>query len=131
MSWQGNELFVLGIEYRHGSMEGAMLDALDELLCMYDAHGRGWYLLGNFDSDESEGDYDPFELHGSWGCGWLPNPYMAPPVMAVNVRSAHDLLAAAFECWDSSYDAIGYAGNGDEPFERMVIYGKEHDLRAA
>ena len=133
MSWQGNECFVLGIEYEHESMEGRMLDAMDELLWMYAAHGNGWYLLGYFDSGEVEEDYDPLEIRNgrNWGCGWLPNPFIDPCVMAVKVRNPHDLMEAAFECYDSHNDVIAYAGDGDEPLEHMVIYGKEYDMRAA
>jgi len=133
MSWQGNECFIESIEYEHEDKEGAMLDAMKALLLMYGNHGKGWYLLGNFESDETEDDCDPFEFYGNgrWGCGWLPNPFMHPCVMAINVRCPHDLLEAAFECWDSWNDFIGYGGDGDEPLERMVIYGKEYDLRTA
>lgn len=129
MSWQANECFVFGIEYGHEGMNGRMLDAMNELLWLYGEHGDGWYLLGDFDG-EREGD--PFELYGngSWGCGWLPNPFMNPNVMALRVRNPNDLMHAAFECADGPYGVIAYAGDGPEPLERVVIYGKEHDLRA-
>ena len=132
MSWQGNECFIESIEYEYDEMEGAMLNAMDALLWMYGNHGRGWYLLGHFDSDETEDDCDPFELYGngSWGCGWLPNPFMHPCVMAIDVRCPHDLLDVAFECWDSWFSFIAYAGDGDEPLEHVVIYNEGYDLRS-
>lgn len=132
MSWQGNECFIEFIEYKYEECEGAMLDAMDALLWMYGNHGKGWYLLGHFDCNEVEDDYDPFELYGngSWGSGWLPNPFMHPCVTAINVKHPHDLLGTAFECWDSAFDFIAYAGDGNEPLQHMVIYGEEHDLRA-
>lgn len=131
MSWQGNECFVFVIEYGHKDMEGMMLDAMDELLWLYMEHGNGWYLLGNWDSGEDEDDYYPFKLmdDGKWGYGWLPNPFMDSAVSAINVRNPHDLLGVAFECYDSRFDVIAYAGDGDEPLEHVVIYGKEYDLR--
>ena len=129
MSWQGNECFVFGIEYKHEYMDGRILDAMNELLWLYGEHGNGWYLLGNFDTGESKDDCDPFELRKNWGYGWLPNPFMHPNVMAVKVRCPHDLMEAAFECYDSHNDVIAYAGDGDEPLEHMVIRGKTYDMR--
>lgn len=131
MSWQGNECFIEVIEYEHDDMEGRMLDAMSALLYLYGNHGRGWYLLGYLDGGENEEDCFPFKLYenGRLGYGWLPNPFMHPDVSAIRVWSPHDLLGCAFECYDSHNDFIAYAGDGDEPLERVVIYGKEYDLR--
>lgn len=131
MSWQGNECFVFGIEYEHEDMEGRMLDAMSELLWLYGEHGSGWYLLGDSEARESEEDCFPFEFYedGSWGFGWLPNPFMHPYVTAMKVNGPHDLMQAAFECYDSRNDVIAYAGDGDEPLERVEVYGEVYDMR--
>ena len=136
MSWQGNECFVAHIEYSDERFNGRMLEAMEELLWMYGDKGNGWYLLGNFETDDDEEDYDPFNPTSWKGSApscfcWMPNPYMAPAVEVIQIRNAHDLLCAAFECVDTHYDVIGYAGDGNEPFEHMVIYGEECDLRIA
>lgn len=138
MSWQGNDLFVMvvdaGFEYKtqmHKNME-ALLD-------IYDTHGSGWYLLGDFSDrgcKDIEDEYDPFEPTSYNGSApsctcWLPNPFMQPGVIAMYVRCARDLLEAAFEGWDCNCDCFAYAGDGDEPLERMTIRGKTYDMRAA
>lgn len=131
MSWQGNECFVGIIEYRRQDCDSCMIDALESISEVYDTHGDGWYLLGNLYSDEVEDDYDPFELYadGKSGSGWLPNPFMQPGVVAMRVSRVVDLLMLAFECWDSYFDCIAYAGDGDEPLERVTVYGKTYDMR--
>ena len=136
MSWQGNECFVGEIEYGHDGFRGRMLDAMVELTDMYDEKGRGWYLLGYFHYDTAEEDFVEYERkaygrdpeHRS--C-WLPNPFMKSGVFAVNVRCSHDLIGMALECADNDYDAIAYAGDGDEPLERVTVYGETYDMRAA
>jgi hypothetical protein len=137
MSWQGNELFVTIVDMCEDD-ESQRIENLRSLLEIYDAHGRGWYLLGHFfgDSSETEDDYDPFDPKSYGGsmpscwC-WLPNPFMHPGVLAMRVRNATDLIEVAFEGWDSHYDCFAYAGDGEEPLEHMVIYGKAYDMRAA
>ena len=135
MSWQGNECYVLGIEYKGDKFAGRMFDAMEELTRLYDEHGKGWFMLGNFEPNGDEADdYDPFEpksyMGGAPGCGcWMPNPFMEPGVYVMRVRNAHDLLEAAFECADCHYEAIAYAGDGEEPLERMEVYGEVHDMR--
>ena len=137
MSWQGNECFVFGIDHVSDNCEEQMLENMSELLYLYGEHGPGWYLCGNmYDDGTTEDDYFPFEPKSYDGSPlfdfcWIPNPFMFPPVFAVKVRNPHDLLGVAFECWDSSMYTIAYAGDGDEPLERLVIYGEEYDMRAA
>lgn len=129
MSWQGNECFIECIEYEHDGMEGMMLDAMSALLWLYGNHGRGWFLLGYFNGGDEREWVDDFELRGDWGYGWLENPFMHPDVMAVKIKNPHDLISAAFECFDSRFDFIAYAGDGDEPLEHMVVRGEEYDMR--
>ena len=131
MSWQGNECFVFCIEYVHDDWHGRMLDAMDELLWLYGEHGNGWYLMGSFDQFNEEEDFDEPDWGKGFECTWLPNPFMAPDVMAVNVRGPHDLMKAAVECCDCHCDVIAYAGDGDEPLERVTVYGETYDMRAA
>jgi len=136
MSWQGNECFVGGIEWVSDDCHEQMLQALSELLYMYEDKGTGWYLLGYHYGGSDEEDCDPFEIiHRKtgkdpiWGCGWLPNPFMRGDVMATKVRNANDLFGMAFECWDCGYDVFAYAGDGGEPLERMTVYGETYDMR--
>ena len=135
MSWQGNECFVFGIDYKDTRFNGRMLEAMEQLLSLYDEHGKGWYLLGSFYDDGVDEDdvffYESKETGRDplWRNCWLPNPFMEPGVMAVKVRRSRDLLGMSFECADSNIDAIAYAGDGDEPLQHMVIYGEEYDLR--
>ena len=134
MSWQGNECFVLSIEYTSDKFSGRMVDAMDSLLDLYDEKGAGWYLLGYFDDDTNEDDFIEYTCkeHGRdpehRSC-WLHNPFMMPGVFAVNVRNSHDLLGMVFECADCDYEVVAYAGDGDEPLERMTVYGKVYDMR--
>ena len=135
MSWQGNEVFAVVIDDLYEECSDHMLYALSEMLYVYEAHGRGWYLLGSLDDKyQEEDDFGPFEPKSYYGgpsssdC-WLPNPFMAPGVWAVNVRSPHDLFELAFECWDCGYEMVAYAGDGDEPLERMEVYGEIYDMR--
>lgn len=135
MSWQASDCFVSNIEgLRGGSMEEGMLNALDELLYLYGEHGNGWYLLGTRDTTDYEGcdqdDFDVPQWDRGWSYAWLPNPFMKPGLLAMRIRRPHDLLEAAFECWDSHWYAIAYAGDGDEPLQHMVIRGVEYDMRA-
>lgn len=131
MSWQGNGCFVFGIEYTTGEWDGRLLDATSELLHLYDEHGKGWYLLGNMYDRSEEDDYDSFAPTGvPRGCFcWLPNPFMKPGIYAIEIRCAHDLMDAAFECVDDCFDTIAYAGDGDEPLQHMVVWGREYDMR--
>lgn len=128
MSWQGNDLFAMVLEHEYEKCEPHMLEVMESLLDIYDAHGRGWYLLGGFECDDEE-DYDPFEPSMPYCWCWLPNPFMAPGVMALRIRNASDLIGAAYECWDSHYEIAAYAGDGEEPLQHMVIRGIEYDLR--
>ena len=111
MSWQGNNNLVFGIEHQREGFAERMVEAVRELLSAYDENGRGWYLLGNFRPDGStEEDYDPFEPVSMYGGApscfcWMPNPFMQPAVLAVNVRNAEDMVDAAFECVDCCLDA--------------------------
>lgn len=136
MSWQGNELFV-GIAERMERDEWQKAEDMRTLLDIYDAHGRGWYLLGNLFAEDQDpedyGEFEPTSYHGSApSCTcWLPNPFMASGVLAMKVRRASDLVEAAFEGWDNDYYCFAYAGDGDEPLERMTVYGKTYDMRAA
>ena len=137
MSWQGNELFVAIVEHFDDN-EYQRVENLRALLDIYDAHGRGWYLVGDFHEDwgMTEDDYDPFEPTSYEGSApscfcWMPNPFMHPGVLAIRVRHAADLLEVAFEGWDNNSDCFAYAGDGDEPLEHMIIRGKEYDMRAA
>ena len=132
MSWQGNELFVSGIEYWHEDFNGQIIDALDAVMCVYEAHGNGWYMYGNIDSDEVEEDYDGFRSYcgGEFWSGWLPNPFMAPAVGVVRVRNMHDLVEVAFECADSNFDTVAYAGDYKyEPLEHVELRGNVFDMR--
>ena len=138
MSWQGNELFEMIVEHQYDKGEWQRNEMLKSLLDIYDAHGRGWYLTGYFLKREwitdTEDDFDPFnpKSYGGeapWCSCWLPNPFMHPAVTATWVRNAADLIDVAFEAWDSKCDCCAYAGDGDEPLERMVVYGKEYDMR--
>jgi hypothetical protein len=134
MSWQGNECFVGGIDWVSDDCNGQMLEALSEMLWMYEDKGPGWYLLGYHDGGSDEDTCGPFETlfyDPTVKCGWLPNPFMNGDVMAKKVVNSHDLFGLAFECWDCGFDAFAYAGDGDEPLEHMVIYGEEYDMRAA
>lgn len=136
MSWQGNECFVFGIDYVSDHFHEQVVENMSELLYLYGEHGNGWYLLGNMGGNEEEEDYDPFEPTSYYGSApscicWMPNPFMGPAVIAMLIRNPHDLLEAAFECWDCSCDVIAYAGNGNEPLERMEVYGEVYDMRAA
>lgn len=134
MCWQGNELFVMIVE-QHIDDEWQRVENLKALLDIYDAHGRGWYLVGNFyESDAEEEDFDGFRPTSYNGSApscycWLSNPFMHPGVLAMKVRHAADLIEVAFEGWDNNCDCFAYAGNGDEPLERMEVYGKVYDMR--
>jgi len=134
MSWQGNELFAMIVE-KFDDDEWQRIENLKALLSMYDAHGRGWYLVGDYYGDcGDEDDYDPFEPTSYEGSApscfcWLPNPFMKPGVLAMRVRHATDLLEVAFEGWDNHSDCFAYAGDGDEPLERMTVYGETYDMR--
>lgn len=128
MSWQGNECFVGYVEYKSITDDGEIMDAMKELLRLYDEKGNGWYLLGNIDSDAEQDDVDPFELtNENHGCGWFENPFMPSEVIALNVRKPSDLIETAFECWDCNCDYLAYAGDGDKPLEHLVIYGEEYN----
>ena len=134
MSWQGNECFVAGINYVSDDCHEQMLENMNELLWLYGEKGGGWYLLGNMYGNGEEEDFGPFEptsyAGGPPSCScWMPNPFMAPGVLAMRIRNPHDLMDAAFECWDCHLDAIAYAGDGDEPLERMTVYGETYDMR--
>lgn len=135
MSWQGNECFVEGIEYWSDDPIYSQLTAMETLLWLYGEKGNGWYLLGKMYGDcGKEDDFDPFEpssyCGGAPSCEcWLPNPFMLPEVLAIKVRNPHDLMEVSFECVDSYFDTVAYAGDGNEPLEHMVVYGKEYDMR--
>lgn len=131
MSWQGNECFVFGIDYVSENCEEQMIENMSELLHLYQEHGNGWYLLGNMDESWStEDDYDEQpNWERGWDFAWLPNPFMMPALLAMKICRPHDLLEAAFECWDCGYYTIAYAGDGEEPLEHVVIRGKEYDMR--
>lgn len=134
MSWQGNECFVAGTDFFYRDCHEHMVHALGELLSLYGEKGDGWYILGNMDGNDDPDDFDPFEptsyMGGPKSCFcWLPNPFMAPGVFAIRVRRPADLVAAAFECWDCHLDAFAYAGDGDEPLQRVEVYGEVYDMR--
>lgn len=132
MSWQGNELFVNGIEYWHEDFNGRLIDVLDSAMRVYEAHGNGWYMCGNIDSNEVEEDYDGFKpyFNGEFWSGWLPNPFMAPVVMVIKVRNVHNLLEVAFVCSDSNFDTVAYAGDCEyAPLERVKVRDTVYDMR--
>jgi len=134
MSWQGNECFVVGIEDVYEECSDQMLEAMSAMLVLYGEKGDGWYLLGNMYGNDEEEDFGPFEptscMGGPLGCFcWMPNPFMAPGVLAMRIANPHDLLDAAFECWDCGLDVVAYAGDGDEPLEKMEVYGETYDMR--
>lgn len=135
MSWQANECLVGTVEYKDYRFQGQMLEAMKELLWLYEENGAGWYLLGYFDGDTKEEDAIICEekegISPEWRSMWLPNPFMHPYVSAYKLRNMSDLMGVAFECADNDYDTIAYAGDGDEPLERMTISGKTYDMRAA
>lgn len=136
MSWQGNEVFVSTPNIIWGECEEQMIENLKALFDIYECHGNGWYLLGDIwsECEETEDDYcgfDPKSHNGSAPIDfcWLPNPFMHPPVVAIKVRRVSDLLEAAFEAWDNRCEIFAYAGDGDEPLERMEVYGDVYDMR--
>lgn len=136
MSWQGNECFVAQVEHRCDGWDARQLENMSELLWMWQNHGAGWYLLGRLDGYDDEDCYDPFDydeyrddlLHLGYTTVWYPNPLMDAGIDILRIEKPHDLLEAAFEMQDNSRDTIGYAGDGEMPFERMVIYGKEYNM---
>ena len=149
MSWQGNDCFVMqvdhlgsnaraeaGLDDHHALWYLRQLENLHELLWMWQEHGAGWYLLGTLDGGYDEDAYDPFDydefrddLHKmGFASAWYPNPLMEAGVEVVRIDKPVDLMDAAYEMQDSHFDTIGYAGDGDMPFERMVIRGREYNL---
>lgn len=146
MSWQGNECFVMQVDHDYSDANWdfyddhalwylRQLENMSELLYMWQEHGAGWYLLGKLDGNGTEDDYDPFDgevrdylQQMGYAYTWYPNPLMDAGVLIIRITKPHDLMEAAYEMQDSNLDTIGYAGDGNMPFERMVIYGKEHDL---
>ena len=152
MSWQANGLFVLNAEVERAEramtfynsspgiamhhLDWAMREqvSMDALLDMYDAHGGGWYLLSSWDNDDPDAydkfDYDEFkeDLHIGYSSAYLPNPITMPGATIMRVGRAADLPGVAYEMVDNDEYLVAYAGDGEIPFEHMVIRGKEYDF---
>lgn len=136
MSWQGNECFVQYIETICDDCDTQMAYNLSELLYLFNEKGIGWYLLGNLYTDGLADDCDdePFEPLSFGGSApscscWIPNPFMHPYVLAIEIRKPSDLIEAAFELWDWGFDCAAYAGDGCMPLQHMVVGGKTFDMR--
>lgn len=121
------------IEYTDCRFQGKMLDAMNELLQLYDENGAGWYMIGNFDSNVDEGQAITCEIEEGvcpeWRSMWLPNPFMHPYFDAYRIRNMGDLMGLAFECADNEFDAVAFAGTGKDPLESVIVRGEEHDMR--
>ena len=135
MSWQGNECFIVGMsESSAENCDFQILENVGELLHLYGEHGNGWYLLGDMYGEQDKEEYGSFNPTSAYGSAsscycWLPNPFMEPGVLAMEVHRPHDLMQVAFEAWDNSYGFCAYAGDGSEPLEHMVLSSGEYDMR--